>query len=133
MTGLLVPVSPRTGGILTPFLLSLMPSHKLVGAMRQPCTAQYVNYLYNGRELSAIVFLQKESLYQIYWYFNLKGSLVDGEFVPICAYILDYRSLERKLTLLIASPDPGNCPDYNIRYLPKAHAHNALVKANDYS
>jgi len=41
------------------------------------------------------------SLYQIYWYFNLKGSLVDGSFVPISA------------------PIDGNCPSSGISYLPK--------------
>jgi len=41
------------------------------------------------------------SLTQIYWYFNLKGSLIDGDFVPISA------------------PKAGNCPYRGIRYLPK--------------
>ena len=126
MTGLLRPVSPRTGGILTPFLLSLTPSHVLVGAMRQPCTARYVNYLYNGRELTLSFSFQKESLHQIYWYFNLKGPLMGGEIMPICAYMLVYCTLERKLILLIASPDPGNCPDHNIRYLPKVYTRTSL-------
>jgi len=43
------------------------------------------------------------SLSQIYWYFNLKGSLVDGTFVPISA------------------PEHGNCPHNHIRYLPKTN------------
>ncbi|KAF9507049.1 hypothetical protein BS47DRAFT_1304524 [Hydnum rufescens UP504] len=41
------------------------------------------------------------ALDQIYWYFNLKGSMVDGQFVPISA------------------PTPGSCPSQGIKYLPK--------------
>ncbi|KAF8330748.1 ribonuclease T2 [Cantharellus anzutake] len=41
-------------------------------------------------------------LYQIYWYFNLKGSLIDGQFVPISA------------------PRAGSCPSSGIHYPPKS-------------
>jgi len=47
------------------------------------------------------LYCSHRSLYQIYWYFNLKGSLVDGSFVPISA------------------PIAGNCPSSGIQYLPK--------------
>jgi len=35
------------------------------------------------------------------WYFNLRGSIIDGTFIPIDA------------------PKPGSCPSHGISYLPK--------------
>ncbi|PPQ73380.1 hypothetical protein CVT26_015483 [Gymnopilus dilepis] len=42
------------------------------------------------------------TLSQIAWYFNLKGSLIDGEFVPI------------------DSPESSSCPSSGIKYPPKS-------------
>ncbi|KAF9302741.1 ribonuclease T2-like [Mortierella antarctica] len=41
-------------------------------------------------------------LNHIRWYFNLKGSVIDGEFIPINA------------------PTAGSCPSNGIQYVPKA-------------
>ncbi|KAF9041793.1 ribonuclease T2 [Hymenopellis radicata] len=42
------------------------------------------------------------NLNQIYWYFHLKGSVIDGTFVPISA------------------PEAGSCPSSGIKYPPKS-------------
>ncbi|KAI0931524.1 hypothetical protein AcW2_000398 [Taiwanofungus camphoratus] len=43
-----------------------------------------------------------DSVSQISWYFNLKGSMIDGDFVPIDA------------------PEKGSCPSSGIKYPPKS-------------
>ncbi|KIY73499.1 ribonuclease [Cylindrobasidium torrendii FP15055 ss-10] len=45
---------------------------------------------------------ESNSLNQIYWYFNLKGSAIDGKFVAIDA------------------PKAGSCPSSGIKYPPKS-------------
>ncbi|KAJ3721865.1 ribonuclease T2 [Lentinula raphanica] len=40
-------------------------------------------------------------LNEIYWYFHLRGSVIDGDFVPISA------------------PEKGDCPSNGIKWLPK--------------
>ncbi|KAF7364033.1 RNase Gf29 [Mycena sanguinolenta] len=45
---------------------------------------------------------QGRNIDSISWYFHLKGSVIDGDFVPIDA------------------PEEGNCPSTGIRYLPKS-------------
>ncbi|KAJ7293013.1 ribonuclease [Mycena rebaudengoi] len=42
------------------------------------------------------------ALNQISWYFHLRGSIIDGDFVPITA------------------PETGSCPSSGIKYLPKS-------------
>jgi len=44
---------------------------------------------------------KRSTVFQVYYYFNLKGSAIDGTFVPIDA------------------PRPGSCPRSGIQYHPK--------------
>lgn len=53
----------------------------------------------------------------ISWYYNLKGSLIDGEFVPISKWNLF--SLSGVLMLFVDTPKESTCPHRDIRYLPK--------------
>ncbi|KAF8337430.1 ribonuclease T2-like protein [Cantharellus anzutake] len=58
-------------------------------------------YTWLANAVNMITIPQNHALNQIYWYFNLKGSLIDGQFVPISA------------------PRAGSCPSTGIKYLPR--------------
>ncbi|KAI0766685.1 ribonuclease T2 [Trametes elegans] len=46
------------------------------------------------------------------YYFNLKGSVIDGEFIPI--------DLPYTVTISLDAPDQGSCASSGIKYSPKA-------------
>lgn len=63
--------------------------------------AQITDALTAAAGVTPALSCEGKRLDSISWYFNLKGSLLDGQFVPVDA------------------PEKGNCPSKGIEYLPK--------------
>jgi ribonuclease T2 len=59
------------------------------------------------------------NLNQISWYFHVKGSLFDGQFVPIGKTPLYYAML--MLTIVtVDAPEKGSCASTGLKYPPKS-------------
>ena len=60
-------------------------------------------------------------LNQISWYFNLKGSVIDGTFIPI-GKETPMPKLSALLILISVAdaPTAGSCPSSGIKYPPKS-------------
>ena len=65
-----------------------------------------------------IVKVLTPTLDQIEWYFNLKGSVIDGTFVPIGEHTPTYKSKALIILIPVAdAPKAGSCPS---RYPPES-------------
>lgn len=79
-------------------------SSRLPEAIHRHWLARYGNS-FPRASLHILNFItQSGSLSAISWYFNLKGSIIDGVFVPISQLILCNSSLSSLLMVLVLQP-----------------------------